>query len=61
MLTANGRLRETMRAKNVPLWKLARELGVHEITLQRWLRLELDKEHSERVYDALNKIIAGDK
>ncbi len=61
MLTANERLRETMRAKNVPLWKLAKQIGIHEITLQRWLRLELDAEHSKRVNDALNEIIEGDK
>ncbi|MBR3361792.1 MAG: hypothetical protein IKG39_10685 [Lachnospiraceae bacterium] len=41
MITANAELREYMRQKNIPYWKLAKELGVAESTLIRWLREEL--------------------
>ena len=60
-LQANKELRERMKKHNVTVWQIAAKLGINETTLIKWLRLELDKEHSERVNDALNKIIEGEK
>lgn len=60
-LTSNKELRERMKNNNVTLWQIAAKIGVNETTLIKWLRLELDAEHSKRVNDALNEIIEGDK
>lgn len=58
MITANADLREYMKKLNVPYWKLAKELGVAESTLIRWLREELP-ESTKDSYKTLVKKIAA--
>ena len=53
---ANYEIRLKARAKKVPLWKLADELGICEMTLSRWLRHELPPEKRERILEAIDKL-----
>lgn len=41
---------------NIPLWKIAKKLGVHEVTLIRWMREEMDEEKKGRVLEAIDDI-----
>lgn len=45
-MKANETVRRAARTANVPLWRVAAELGISEPTLTRWLRfpLTMDKE-----------------
>lgn len=58
MITANADLREYMKKLNIPYWKLAKELGVAESTLIRWLREELPDD-TRKTYKQLVKRIAA--
>ena len=57
--TANADIRRKLRDANVPLWKVAQRVGIHEKTLVVWLRLELDGEKKRAVNDAVNELING--
>lgn len=61
MLQANSELRTELRIKNIPLWKVARAVGVHETTFVKWMREELDGERKERVLKAVAEIEQGVK
>ena len=61
MLQANSELRAELRFKNIPLWKVARAVGVHETTFVKWMREELDGERKERVLKAVAEIEQGVK
>ena len=58
MITANKKLRDYMKELNVPYWSLAKELGVAESTLIRWLREELPDD-TRKTYMKLVKKIAA--
>ena len=59
MNIANEELRTELRIKNIPLWKVARAVGVHETTFVKWMREELDGERKERVLKAVAEIEQG--
>lgn len=61
MLQANSELRAELRQKNIPIWLVAKHIGIHEKTLIGWLREELDGERKERVLEAAAKIERGAK
>jgi hypothetical protein len=50
----NRQLRE--RFGNIPRWRVAEKLGIHEQTLVRWLRYELPEERKERIDAAINEL-----
>ncbi len=58
-ITANKELRTELRMKNIPLWKVAHIVGVHETTLIKWMREELDGERKEMVLKAVAEIEQG--
>lgn len=57
---SEDRNKEIMLAKgNIPLWAIALKLGVHEQTLHRWLRVEVDETKKQRILEAINQIKQG--
>ena len=59
MQRANRALRDELRDNDIPLWKLAHEIGVTECTIVRWLREELTGERLERIQAAMKNLIKG--
>ena len=57
MLKANAVFREFLRAKQIPLWELAEQIGVCEQTIIRYMRTALDDEKRAAVYAAANAIM----
>ena len=51
-------LRLELTRSGVRQWELAREVGINEATLSRWLRSELKGERKRRVEAALEKLRA---
>lgn len=49
----NIKVRIAMNDNHVPQWKLARLLGVSEITVWRRLREELPEEEQDRIIDLI--------
>lgn len=58
MLKANGELRAELKAANIPLWRIAEKLGVHENTVIRRMRTELSNENLQAFKKALAEIKA---
>lgn len=56
MKKENEHVRKAARAAGVPLWAVAREIGVSEPTLMRWLRVPLPAEKEQRFLSAIAKI-----
>lgn len=54
MRDANQEVREAK--SNIPLWRIAKQLGVSEQTLIRWLRVEMDEQKKTRVLVAITEI-----
>ena len=59
MKKANLELREKLKAANIPLWVVAKQIGVHEKTLVCWLRFDLAEfgDRNARVMTAVEKIM----
>ena len=48
---------EILAAKgNIPLWKLAEKVGVHETTVIRWFRKEMTEEQKAKITEAINEV-----
>lgn len=60
MYQANTELRRRMRADNLPIWRIAQIIGVHEKTLLSWLRIELDNKKQRLVSGAIDELIRQD-
>lgn len=58
MQKANGELRAELKAANIPLWRIAEKLGVHENTVIRRMRTELSSENLQAFKKALTEIKA---
>lgn len=56
MKDSNTELRRTAKAAGVPLWKIARELGISEPTMTRMMRTELDEDQRARFLAAVAKL-----
>lgn len=48
-------LRMLIRIKNIPMWKIAENVGVSEMTIYRWMRT-YNAEHHKKIMDTINKI-----
>lgn len=55
----NMQLRSMLKMKGIPLWKIAKNIGVSEPTMTRWMREPLTKEHHEKIMNAINQIEGG--
>lgn len=53
-LTTNQEVREVMKDKKVPIWKIAQKYGVSEMTLVRKLRIEMDDADKEKMIIAIS-------
>lgn len=45
-----------LRKHRIYQWEVARELGITDYTLSRWLRKDLSKEQVKAIFEAINKI-----
>lgn len=52
----NAKVRRAARAAGIPLWKIARSIGVSEPTLTRWLRTPLSEEKEKKILDAIKEL-----
>lgn len=52
----NEEIRLAARKHGVPVWKIARELGVSEQTLYRWFRVPLSKETEKAVWESIERL-----
>lgn len=59
MIETNQQIKEVLRAKKIPLWRVSEVLGLYENTLLRWLQVELDGERRERVEAAVQLLLEG--
>jgi transposase-like protein len=52
-----NRNQDIKKAKgDLPIWAIAEKLGIHENTLYRWLRTEMDSNKKRMVMDAINQL-----
>lgn len=57
----NEKIKAYAKASGVPLWKLAKQYGVAEMTLSRWLREELPKDREERMLKTIDEVSTAQK
>lgn len=53
---ANQDIRDYLYRLGIKHWQLAEELGVHEITVCRWLRYELTNDKKDKILKAIERI-----
>lgn len=56
MAKANQEIRDELLIKHIPYWRIAEVIGVHEMTIVRWLRIPLSKENEVRIRKAISTI-----
>ena len=56
MYLANTEIRKAAKAANIPLWKIALELGISEATMTRKMRCELSEEEKKKVLTIINEL-----
>lgn len=49
----NAEIREEMKIKKIPQWKLGELLGVSENTVNRWLRTELPADKKKQMLQVI--------
>lgn len=49
-------LKNLIKKRRLYHWEIAREIGVSEFTLSRWLRGELSEERQEQILEAIDKL-----
>lgn len=56
-ITVNNALRLRMKRGGVYYWMVAKELGIAESTLIRWLRTDLTGDRKKQVNEAVDRLI----
>ena len=56
MKKANAEIRLKAMSNGVPLWKIADELGIHEITLVKRLRHELPVKECAEILNIIDRL-----
>lgn len=56
MTKANADVRKAMRDKRIPAWAVGAELGVHENTVLRRLRFELNAQDKQEFFRIIDKL-----
>ena len=51
-------LKMLIKMKEIPMWKIAKQIGVSEMTLYRWMRV-YDAEHYTKIKNAVEEIEKG--
>lgn len=54
-MRANQDIREKVKEAGLTMWEVSLELGVHETTLVRWLRVEAIGDKRERILEAIKQ------
>jgi hypothetical protein len=54
----NSEIRNLIRVSGIYSWQVAEKLGMHENSLYRMLRKELDSEEKNKIYQALDDLKA---
>jgi len=57
MTKENMEFRLEARNANIPLWKIALEVGISEATINRWLRVPLSGERERALRSAIKRIV----
>ena len=52
----NKEIRRAARIADVPMWKVALEMGISEPTIFRWLRTELPEDKKAAMLAAIDKL-----
>lgn len=55
---ANKQIRSQLKSTNIPFWLLAEKIGVHESTIIRWFRTELNDRQTALVHEGIKSIIS---
>lgn len=56
----NKEIRILLRFKDIPMWQLAKQIGISEPTITRWFRTELTSERYKKIVLALSQITGTD-
>lgn len=56
MKKANQDIRDRAAQKGVYFWEIARELGISEPTMTRWMRVELPADKRREIRQIIDKI-----
>lgn len=56
MNKANKEIRQAISESGAYHWQVAEQLGVHETTLSRWLRVELNESNKQAILKALDEL-----
>ena len=59
VLVENAKVRVAARIAGVPLWKIAKQIGISEPTLTRWLRIPLSAEREMLIMTAIENLAKG--
>lgn len=54
---ANTELRQKLKSNNIPFWRVAGNLNIHEKTLIAWLRVDLDEAKRKAVCEAVESLL----
>ncbi len=54
---SNDDVRSYLKENDVYIWEVANVLGIHETTLVKRLRVELDTEYKQNIYLAVEQIL----
>ena len=52
----NEDIKKMARGNLIPLWKIAQQVGVSEMTLIRWLRTELPDKRKKQIVSAIERL-----
>lgn len=52
----NSDVRTLLKMKRIPMWKLAKQIGISEPTITRWFRESLTTDHYEKVMQAIKEL-----
>ena len=61
MKKANTKIRLKAMSEGIPLWKIADELGVHEITLVKRLRHELPERERAEILNVIDRLVLRER
>lgn len=60
MTQENKTVRRAARSAGIPLWRIARAIGISEPTLIRWLRVPLAEDKEQRIMAAIAELAKGE-
>ncbi|MEE1056781.1 MAG: hypothetical protein UH239_05990 [Acutalibacteraceae bacterium] len=54
---ANSDVRGILKRERIAYWEIAQVLGIHENSLTRWMRTELDVDKKFKILRAVNTVV----